>query len=1281
MTTFGFPRWARIVVAAFLTLLTFVVIFRLGSQASAGVTLSDPVVWVEDGARGRILQINGSTREITATVEVTENNGALLSVLPNGRDAVFLNRSGGMFAEIGAVDLEPVNEVDTGLSAAALEPARFLGAVDSETGQHQSYVVSDQGVSIFSDGASEPVQIPVSNGLGAIVTAPTGQLVAVSTDGDQLLISGTDGLVALADLPGPSATSASAVELVRAGDSVFTVDASRRTVQEVDLATGEFGDATSICGSIANGQIAGNTLTTSDGRRLVLVHDAPGGSLTVTDPDAGRCEEISLTESGDNFGPPVAVDAVAYLPNYETGQVVVVDLDDRVVVRTYAFTPVRGRAFELEVFDGAVWANEPSGVRVAVVSPDEIVPISKQERVRVLGVGEDGEEAIGGGGVDDADGQRVFGEGGDLFEGFARDSGTPFAGDDEIAPIGGDDSVPGTEGGEVPIDGELLSGNVAELLTAPLIVEPADVATPDEVLDEVLEEVLAANFEFSADVVLAGEQVRLIDVSAGNPNQWIWDFGDGTGDQGPDVTKTWEVEGLYTVTMSILNAAGQEAVQAHDFTVVAQDVLLPPGADFTFDSDTIEVGESLEFVNTSTGDPETLFWTLGDGTTDVGSVITKTYTEPGVYEVTLTATNPQGSDSQSTLITVVPGGTPPQAIIGTIPTTVGTGESVTLTSESTNSPTSTLWNFGDGTTGSGTVVRHAWDEPGEYQIRLAVENAAGEDAAVRTIFVEAAIDPPIARFTQDSLEVIAGEFLQFADQSLNSPSSLLWEFGDGSTGQGANVTKTWDVPGTYTVTLTVTNEAGEDNIAKTVTVLPVPVDPPVASFQASAASVSVGELVRFTDTSTGDPTEWSWNFDDGPPAADSSAENPVHAFTTPGTYEVELTATNEGGFTTFSQTIVVADPPIASFTRTIDELTVAFEDESVNDPNEWLWRFGDGTTSTAQSPSKTYDEAGTYRVTLVATNDAGSSTEFARSITVAERPVADFDFEINGFTVAFDDETANGPTTWSWDFGDGVTVANPAQNPVYTFEQAGVYRVTLTASNEAGSSQETRRIVVRTAPPVADFTCSVSGSGATCDGSDSSSAATFAWSAPGATSATQVGGANAGTAFPTFTFPSTGTYPITLTVTNSDGQIDTQTRTVNINLPAPVISFVNASSNVNGIVQFNAAASNTPTTWAWTLPAGATIQSGATTSSPTIVFSNSGQQTVSAIATNANGSSPPVFETVNIAFAPVLTVVNQREVTIGTVILSAQSQNNPHELDLERSRCAESDVDECCADV
>ena len=197
---------------------------------------------------------------------------------------------------------------------------------------------------------------------------------------------------------------------------------------------------------------------------------------------------------------------------------------------------------------------------------------------------------------------------------------------------------------------------------------------------------------------------------------------------------------------------------------------------------------------------------------------------------------------------------------------------------------------------------------------------------------------------------------------------------------------------------------------------------------------------------------------------------------------------------TFGGTTPPPAKPVAAFSGTprsgTAPLTVAFTDASTNGPTSWAWDFGDPASgpqnsATVANPSHTYAAAGTYTVTLTASNSAGSSaplvkTDYVTATTTPPpaKPVAAFSGTPRSgtapLTVAFTDASTNGPTSWAWDFGDpasgpqnSATVANPS----HTYAAAGTYTVTLTASNSAGSSAplvKTDYVTATTTPPPGD---------------------------------------------------------------------------------------------------------------------------------------------------------------------------------------------------------------------
>lgn len=143
-------------------------------------------------------------------------------------------------------------------------------------------------------------------------------------------------------------------------------------------------------------------------------------------------------------------------------------------------------------------------------------------------------------------------------------------------------------------------------------------------------------------------------------------------------------------------------------------------------------------------------------------------------------------------------------------------------------------------------------------------------------------------------------------------------------------------------------------------------------------------------------------------------------------------------------------------------LTVSFIDQTINNPTSWYWDFGDGGMSTEQNPIYEYSSTGVFSVSLIAANSGGSDTLVKVDyITVTESqnelaPTADFYCDPTSgeapLTVSFIDQTTNNPTSWSWDFGDGGM--STEQNPIYEYGNAGVYNVSLTATNSSGSDNE-----------------------------------------------------------------------------------------------------------------------------------------------------------------------------------------------------------------------------------
>jgi len=390
------------------------------------------------------------------------------------------------------------------------------------------------------------------------------------------------------------------------------------------------------------------------------------------------------------------------------------------------------------------------------------------------------------------------------------------------------------------------------------------------------------------------------------------------------------------------------------------------------------------------------------------------------------------------------------------------GEVVEFTDLSTGDPTSWLWDFGDGSGSTQQNPTHVFTDPGVYTVSLTVANAAGQDTHVEQLVFP---EPPAAGFAWAPVSPQIGQLVEFTDLSTGDPTSWLWGFGDGGTSTQQNPAHTYSAAGTYDVSLTVTNTWGSDTLVLQLEVLP---EPPVAEFTWTPADPGLGQPVQFTDLSTGDPTSWSWSFGDG---GTSSQQNPSHAFTAPGSYDVSLTVSNASGQDTRVRQVVIPEGPVADFAFSppipgVGDV-VQFVDQSSGGPTSWSWAFGDGATSTAQHPTHAYGEPGSYTVTLVVGNDSGTD-QVSRTLEVPQPgPTADFSWSPQspqvGQTVSFVDLSSGDPVAWSWAFGDGAT--STERNPVHTFADEARYVVSLTVWSDTGSDDTTAAVLVVGATP------------------------------------------------------------------------------------------------------------------------------------------------------------------------------------------------------------------------
>jgi PKD repeat protein len=404
-------------------------------------------------------------------------------------------------------------------------------------------------------------------------------------------------------------------------------------------------------------------------------------------------------------------------------------------------------------------------------------------------------------------------------------------------------------------------------------------------------------------------------------------------------------------TANIMAAAGT-AVAALNLPIVAAPPL--PVANFTFAAN----GLTVLFADASTGSPSGWAWDFGDAQTSSERNPSHTYRSAATYPVMLVVTNAAGQSSKSQFVPVSLGVPPKAAFDFTV-----TGQQVNFVDMSTDA-TSWQWSFGDGATSNVRSPVHVYTVAESYTVTLAASNAAGSATANKVVVI-APPKPPKAAFTV----AVTGQQANFVDASTDA-LTWQWSFGDGTGGTTRNPIHTYASAGAYTATLTVANTAGSDTAAEVVTIAAG--QPPKSAFTFKAN----GLQVNFADASTGNPATWNWSFGDG---SSSTLPNPLHVYPAYGNYTVVLQVANGNGSNSSSQivTLTAPAPPVASFTATANpnNQQVNFVDTSAGNPTNWTWDFGDHTApvSGVQNPLHTYAAAGTYTVTLTASNASGSS--------------------------------------------------------------------------------------------------------------------------------------------------------------------------------------------------------------------------------------------------------------------------------------------------------------------
>nr|MDO8111943.1 PKD domain-containing protein [Candidatus Sigynarchaeota archaeon] len=718
----------------------------------------------------------------------------------------------------------------------------------------------------------------------------------------------------------------------------------------------------------------------------------------------------------------------------------------------------------------------------------------------------------------------------------------------------------------------------------------------------------AANFNANVTSIVTGQSVLFTFTgSIGNyPATFQYNFGDGMANSTVrDPAHQFTNAGLFTVVLTVQDFDNDKnTLRKTSYINVSLDVT--PTSNFNANVTTIVTGQSVLFTFTgSIGNyPATLQYNFGDGTVNsTARNPVHQFNTAGIFTITATVQDVDGDTNtliKASYINVTLDVTPVANFAANI-TSIYTGDSVlfTFTGSIGNYPATFQYNFGDGTANS--TARnpvHLFNTAGLLTITLTVRDVDGNTNTLRrTNYLNVTLDiSPVVTFGANTTSGSTGDWIQFnyTGSPGNPPATFQWIFNDGSPSSTLqNPKHQFLTAGTFSITLIVSDTNGDTNFLTKPNFITIITDlKPVASFTANATNILVNHAILFTYTGTaGDlPMTYQWSFGDG--TSNATVQNPVHVYTSLGTFTVTVTAKdNDNDASTMQRINYIAVGsdllPVASFTA---NSTSIYKGQSVqftfngfegDAPATFNWSFGDGTAnSTLRNPVHAFSTLGTFTITLTIKDNDGDmhTSKLTNFIAIINRiPVADFMANAtqilpNGWIqFTFNGSVGDAPATFEWDFGDGTANSSLQYPAPHQYTLGGNYTVTLKVNDSDGDFDYLKNIdyivVVSDLIPIATFTANTTAPEInklvqfTFTGFDGDAPASFEWNfGDGTGNSTQRN--------PTHNYSATGSYTVVLTVSDVDSDSKTMRKTGYITvIPADLVPIANFTANMTTIAR------------------------------------------------------------------------------------------------------------------